>query len=135
MGRHLLLLLGARAPAALQGAPALPPRGTAPRWRTLEPGLEMGELRSPRQSPAGDSRIRVLRIDPHRFALRLLNFSAPGQGQPLSAREWAERHRLVAAINASMYGADQRTSLGLMRTRAHVNNPRLTRDKAGLDFD
>ena len=135
MGRHLLLLLGAIALAALQGAPALPPRGAAPRWRTLEQGLEMGELRSPRQSPAGDSRIRVLRIDPHRFALRLLNSSAPGQGQPLSAREWAERHRLVAAINASMYGADQRTSLGLMRTRAHVNNPRLTRDKAVLAFD
>jgi hypothetical protein len=64
-----------------------------------------------------------------------LNASAPGQGQPLTAREWSRRNGLVAAINASMYDADARKSLGLMLTRQHVNNPRLSRDKAVLAFD
>jgi hypothetical protein len=74
-------------------------------------------------------------VDPGQFVLRLLNASAPGQGRALTAREWARRHRLVAAINSSMYQTDLRTSVSLMRTAGHVNNPRLSRDRAVLAFD
>jgi uncharacterized protein YigE (DUF2233 family) len=111
------------------------PRQAASPWERLERGLELGVLNAPHPSSQGDSKIRVLRIDPHDFELRLLNASAPGQGQALTAREWSQSHGLVAAINASMYVQDHLTSVGLMRTRAHVNNPRLTRDKAVLAFD
>lgn len=104
-------------------------------WQTLEPGLELGILSAPRPAQSGDSKIHVVRIDPRRFELKLLNASAPGEGKPLTAREWARRHGLVAAVNASMYDEDHRTSVGLMRTRGHVNNPRVTRDKAVLAFD
>lgn len=104
-------------------------------WRTLEPGLELGIFRAPRPAEVGDSLIRVLRIDPQRFALRLLNASAPDQGSTLTPRQWCDRNGLVAAINASMYQQDYRTSVSLMRTAAHVNNPRLTRDKTVLAFD
>jgi len=42
---------------------------------------------------------------------------------------------MVAAINAGMYRADHTTSVGYMRTRTHVNNGRLSRERAILAFD
>jgi len=130
----VLLLVGVAAAVIALGsrrAPKVPPS----RWETLEPGLELGVLGSPHPAASGDSKIRVLRIDPRRFELRLFNASAPGQGQSLTARDWSRRNGLVAAINASMYDEDHRTSMGLMLTREHVNNPRLSRDKAIFAFD
>jgi len=111
------------------------PKAPVSPWETLEPGLELGVLQALHPSTSGDSKIRVLRIDPHRFELRLLNSSAPGQGKPLTARDWSHRNKLVAVINASMYDADNRTSMGMMLTQKHTNNPRLNRDKAILAFD
>lgn len=104
-------------------------------WRTLEPGLELGTLAAPRPSELGDSLIRILRIDPRRFELVLLNASGASDGQPLTAREWCKRKGLVAAINASLYQEDLRTSVSLMRTRQHANNKHLTRDMTVLAFD
>jgi hypothetical protein len=104
-------------------------------WRRLEDGLELGIFTAPLPSDTGDSKIRILRIDPARFELKLLNASASADGKPLTPREWARQHGLVAAINASMYQEDYRTSVSLMRTRAHTNNPRLSKDKAVLAFD
>jgi hypothetical protein len=124
----------APAPVPPAGAPGESPDGTG-RWSVLEPGLELGVFPAPRASRHGDSLIRVLRIDPRRYELRLLNASAPGQGEALTAREWSRRNGLVAAINASMYQTDMRKSVSLMRSRTHVNNPHLTKDKAVLAFD
>jgi uncharacterized protein YigE (DUF2233 family) len=104
-------------------------------WHRLHAGLELGIFASPRPSQAGDSMVRVLRIDPHRFEFKLLNASAPGQGKTLTAREWCRRNDLVAAINASMYQKDHKTSVSLMRTQTHTNNPRLTKDMTVLAFD
>ncbi len=118
---------------ALAPGPVTPPPQAT--WRELEPGLELGILRSPRPAPVGDSLVRVLRIDPERFQFHLLNASASGDGRPRTAREWCEAEGMVAAINASMYQADHRTSVSLMRTREHTNNPRLSKDMAVLAFD
>ena len=117
--------------ATAQGAPATP---AAAAWRVLEPGLDFGEFRSTR-ARGGDGMVRVVRVDPARFRLLLLNASSAGEGRPHSAREWADRHSLVASINASMYQTDLRSSVSLMRTPGHVNNPRLTHDQAVLAFD
>jgi uncharacterized protein YigE (DUF2233 family) len=103
-------------------------------WEHLDPGLDLGSFRS-RLAAAGDRLVRVLRIDPARYRLRLLNASSEPGGRPRTAREWAERHHLAAAINASMYQADMRSSVSLMLTKGHVNNPRLSKDKAVLAFD
>jgi len=108
----------------------------ADRWETLEPGLELAELAMPTASTSGDSRVTVLRADPALFELRLLNASASDQGAAHSARGWCEQAGLLAAINASMYQEDLKTSVSLMRTSGHVNNPHLTRDhRAVLAFD
>ena len=109
--------------------------GKASAWQQLAPGLELGEFKAPRASEFGDSKVRVLRIDPQRYRLRLLNASASKDGRPLSARQWSRQNGLVAAINASMYQEDYKSSVSLMRTRAHVNNPRLSKDMTILAFD
>lgn len=104
-------------------------------WLQLEKGLELGTFVSPHPSEVGDSLVHILRIDPGYFELRLLNASAPDQSRRQSAREWALNNGLAAAINASLYQADNRTSASLMRTRNHVNNRRLSKDKTILAFD
>jgi len=53
----------------------------------------------------------------------------------MSAREWSLKFDLEAAINASMYQQDLKTSVSLMRTSGHVNNPRLSHDQTILAFD
>jgi uncharacterized protein YigE (DUF2233 family) len=106
-----------------------------PGWQRLTQGLELGIFNAPLISEIGDSKVRVLRIDPRHFRLRLLNASASKNGQPLTAKQWSRRNGLVAAINASMYQEDYRSSVSLMRTKAHVNNPRLSKDMAILAFD
>jgi hypothetical protein len=126
---------------AVLGATALLPAraedgsGRALTWEQLEPGLELGSAASPIASPAGDSRIRILRIDPTRFELALLNSSAAPDRPRLTAKQWAERSGLVAAINASLYQTDHRTSVSLMKSRTHTNNPRLSKHNAVLLFD
>ena len=133
--RYSTLALGLAVPAVLLFGALAPAAGDAEGWRVLEPGLDLGEFRSPQPSDRGDSIVRVLRIDPARFDLRLMNASAPGEGRALTARRWCARTGLVAAINASMYQTDHRTSVSLMKTRTHTNNPRLSKDRAILAFD
>jgi hypothetical protein len=104
-------------------------------WQALEAGLDLGVFTSPRPAGIGDSKVRVLRIDPARFEFRLLNASAQPDGKALTARQWCSRSGLAAAINAGMYQQDHKTSTALMKTRSHTNNPRLTADKAMLLFE
>jgi hypothetical protein len=104
-------------------------------WVRLEPGLEFGAFISPQKSPVGDNLIRILKIDPKRFQFRLLNASASPGGKRLSAKQWAQQNGMVAAINASMYQADKRTSVSLMKTFGHVNNSWYSKDRALLVFD
>jgi hypothetical protein len=117
--------------ASPSAAPAVQEQGP---WQTLEPGLETALLDGP-PGAVGDRKIAVVRIDPARFELRLLSRSAPGEGAMRTAREWTYRAGASAAINASMYQEDFRTSVSLMRTREHVNQRRVSKDKAVLAFD
>lgn len=137
--RPAILFLAWAAGLALLPGGALPPEaGQAPAadaWRALEAGLDLGEFPAPGGPAADAPRITVLRIDPARFRLVLVNASATPDRRPRTAREWAEEKGLVAAVNASMYQEDGLTSVGLMRSAAHVNNSHLTRDKAVLAFD
>ncbi len=118
------------------------PVGAAParaldglKWEQLEPGLELGSAPVPPPAASSDSLIQVLRIDPAHFELALLNSSAAADGGSRTARSWVEGHGLVAAINASMYQTDGRTSTSLMKTGRHANNPRLSKHNAVMLFD
>jgi hypothetical protein len=126
-----LLLIAVVTPAA---APDDTP-AYATAWRPLEAGLELGTFPLSREAAYGDSRARVLRVDPGYYELHLLMAVAAPDSQGHSARQWCQHAGLVAAINASMYQADARTSTSLMLTRHHANNPRLTRDNSVLALD
>jgi len=104
-------------------------------WQNLEPGLWFGRFPAPEKSEIGDSLVRVLRADPRYFSLKLLSASAFENRQPLTASQWGRNHDLKAAINASMYQKDYLTSVSLMRSHGHVNNPRLSKDMSVLAFD
>jgi hypothetical protein len=105
------------------------------KWQKLAEGFELGIFLSPQRAEYGDSLIRILRMDPQFFELKLLNASSSKDGRPLTAKQWCRQNGLVAAINASMYQTDHKTSVSLMRTKSHVNNPRVSKDKTILAFD
>jgi hypothetical protein len=129
-----LLLLGV-AIWTQTSAQAPTPRPVSP-WKVLEHGLELGTFQAEPDSTYGDSIIRILRIDPDRFELRLLNASGTTDGQLRTAREWCRANGAIAAINASMYRSDKPLmSVSLMRTRTHTNNSHLTKDNTILAFD
>jgi hypothetical protein len=126
------LLVAAPSPPSAP-APALPGGGAAG-FTALEPGIELGTFPGPAPAP-GDGKIWVVRIDPARFELKLVSASA-SDARPRTVRAWATGSGAVAAINAGMFQTDGLTSLGLLKTRAHENNPRrAARFKAVLAFD
>jgi phosphodiester glycosidase len=95
--------------AALPACPA-PLPVAQPGWRTLEPGLDVGEFEAPHPSPVGDSRITVVRIDPARFKLNLYSVIALKLPEALPIDAWTQQQRLAAVINAGMFGPDGRTT-------------------------
>jgi hypothetical protein len=75
------------------------------------------------------------RVDPARFELKVVNASA-SDGRPHTVRAWARGSGASVATNAGMFQTDGLTSVGLMRTRLHENNPRRSgRYKASLALD
>lgn len=111
----------------------LPPDGeqddsSNPNWQKLESGLEFVEFKL---NPGG-SRLAVLRIDPEKFDFVLCSASQDGC-EPRSLSEWAREKGLSAAINASMFLPDNRTSTGYMRSGDYVNNGRIM-DRFGAFF-
>lgn len=113
--------------------PVVNPRFADTGWQTLEPGLELGVFTT--GDPLDATIVHVVRSDPAYFEFRLLNASAETPPQLRTTREWSRDYELVAAINAGMYQADYLSSVSLMRTAGHVNNPRLSKDRAILAFD
>ena len=58
-----------------------------------------------------------------KFELKLVNASA-GDARPHTVKQWALGAGASAGINAGMFREDGLTSVGLMKTRLHENNPR-----------
>jgi len=133
--RIVILCLGCAVFGSLSTQPAVASAMEKPGWQELEPGLWYGRFKAPQPAEIGDSLIRVLRADPRLFTLKLLSASAFEEGRPMTAAQWGRRHNLKAAINASMYQKDHRTSVSLMRTQGHINNPRVSKDMSVLAFD
>ncbi len=104
-------------------------------WKKLQQGLDLGEFRSPQLSDRGDSIIHILRIEPEKYEFVLLNSSATDKKRLKSAKQWCHENGLIAGINSSMYQTDFRTSVSYMRTKDHINNAWLTKDKSILAFD
>ncbi|BEQ12947.1 phosphodiester glycosidase family protein [Desulfoferula mesophila] len=100
-------------------------------WQSWRPGLESARFALETAGPAPRPELVALRVDPARFALRLLCAGNRG-GKPRTARQWSREFGLTAVINASMYRTDHLTSVGLMLGRDYVNNPRLAKGQSAV---
>ncbi|MCF8066767.1 MAG: phosphodiester glycosidase family protein [Desulfarculaceae bacterium] len=109
---------------------ALPSLAAGP-WQPWRPGLESARFALEGSGPSPRPELVVLRIDPARFAFRLLCAGNRG-GKARTAREWSREFGLTAVINASMYMKDQLTSVGLMLAKGYVNNPRPAKGQNAL---
>ncbi|MDR3568034.1 MAG: phosphodiester glycosidase family protein [Syntrophobacteraceae bacterium] len=101
-------------------------------WKEADKGLHVAEV----QTVLNGDRyaITLVKIDPGAYSFQLLCATEHGK-EPLSVKEWAIKHHLVAAVNASMFQADGLTSIDFMKNFGHVNNPRLSRDNTILAFN
>lgn len=92
-------------------------------FKQLSEGLELGQFKVAPATPVGDSTVVVLRIDPRLWGLTMICASTNPSSQNMTAKEWADQHSLIAAINAGMFNADYRTHMGFMKVGDHLNNP------------
>ncbi|MEM1413474.1 MAG: phosphodiester glycosidase family protein [Myxococcota bacterium] len=123
----------ARAPLAVS-ALALT-LATLPLEAQPDPPLVVEEHTLPRASSTGvgDRTLTVVRVDPGRFALRLL--SSGGRRTARTAPGWVRAEGLAAVINAGMFMPDGR-SVGFMMDRDQVRSARRPgRFEAVLGFD
>jgi hypothetical protein len=92
-------------------------------WRTLEPGLDVGEFKAPQPSTLGDSQITAVRVDPARFKVDVLSVIGLNRKAGLTADAWIKGYQLVAVTNAGMFETDQRTTTGYARVGKTTLNP------------
>jgi hypothetical protein len=104
-------------------------------WKGLEPGMELRFLEAQAEAAQSNSRIAVLRIDPALWDLEVWGASRTGESTGHTARDWCQRHNLKAAINAGMFATDQKTHLGYLRYREHVNNSHQNNYQSVAAFD
>ena len=91
-------------------------------WRELEPGLDLGRFDSRSQKADAEGDLTVLRVDPHRFALRILTTGKAADAPGRNLARWCEDFGLLAAINAGMYQADHRTHVGYCKVEGELAN-------------
>ncbi|MFZ2446509.1 MAG: phosphodiester glycosidase family protein [Syntrophobacteraceae bacterium] len=108
--------------------------GQASPWKEADEGLLVAEFESHQKNANPFYSITVVKIDPKDYSFRLLCATEYGK-EKLTAREWCERHKLLAAVNAGMFQEDGLTSVGYMRNFKHVNNPRLGKANSVLAFN
>ena len=104
-------------------------------WQTLAPGMEIRRLQSRKQSTLGDSKITVVRIDPALWEFDVIGILLTAEAAGHTAREWAQKHKYAAVINAGMFDTDGRTHLGYMRIRDRVLNGKVNAYQSVLAFD
>ena len=104
-------------------------------WKAVEPGMELRFLEAQKEGVQSNSPIAILRIDPALWDLEVLGTSRTGESSGHTARDWCQRHNLTAAINAGMFETDQKTHLGYLRYRQHVNNSHQNNYQSVAAFD
>jgi len=105
------------------------------RWDSLAPGLDLGFFKGPWPTPAGDTTIVILRMDPQHWRPQFLCLSQAQDANGLTAKEWCERDDLVAVTNAGMFATDHRTHVGYMKSDGHLNCPTVNQYQSAVAFD
>jgi len=104
-------------------------------WREIGRGLEVTTIAPPQAGTSGEHGITILRIDPAHWDLELIGIGQTGETTGRTAKEWARKHGLVAAINAGMFDVDGTTHIGYLRSGSHVQGRRVGRYESAAAFD
>lgn len=91
------------------------------KWKKLDIGLYIGEFKSPQKSNTSDSKITILRIDPHIYSFKLLCADELKHSN-ITVKEWCQRYNLSGAINAGMFQMDYKSNVGFMKNYKYINN-------------
>lgn len=103
-------------------------------WQKVDSGLFFSETLSPVKSDYGDSKITILKIDPHYYSFKLISAKETKEDNK-TIREWVRTKGLIAAINAGLFQEDDKTNVGYMKNYNFVNNNHLTKDNAITAFN
>jgi uncharacterized protein YigE (DUF2233 family) len=103
-------------------------------WQKVDSGLFFTETLSPVKSDYGDSKITILKIDPHYYSFKLISARETKEDNK-TMREWVRTKGLIAAINAGLFQEDDKTNVGYMKNYSFINNNHLTRDNAITAFN
>ena len=93
-------------------------------WQNIDIGLSFTEILSPIFAEIGDSKLTILKINPHYYDFKLIS-SKENIEENKTLKEWAESKKLIAAINAGLYQTDNKTNAGYMKNYNFINNNRL----------
>jgi exopolysaccharide biosynthesis protein len=98
-------------------------------WKRVDDGLFIGEFETNAEtssdSKKGQAKILIIKIDPHKYRLKLLTASECKHSN-LTVKDWSEKYKLIAAINAGMFQQDYKSNVGYMKNFNHVNNRRVS---------
>jgi hypothetical protein len=95
------------------------------KWQKIEEGLETTAIVSPQKSFLGDSKITVIRINPTRYAFKLMAASENNKIAK-TAPDWCKENNLLACVNAGQFNLnDGLSNMGYMKNYTHVNNPNM----------
>lgn len=103
----------------------LPSLAPAEQWKTLAPGMELGEFPANPDESDQHSRIIVLRIQPELWDLEFIGISSTDEPEGRTAKEWGRKYGLAAVINAGMYAEDYRTHIGYLQYREKVHSKKV----------
>lgn len=102
-------------------------------WKQIDEGLHYGDFTAPIKASTGDSKILIVRIDPKFYSFRLLSTSELASSPlSLNVKGWADKYKLIAAINAGMFQTDLKSNVGYMKNYSHMNNPRFHKTYASV---
>jgi len=95
----------------------------SPGWRNLQPGLKLRifEPTLPTGTKGERLYVVIVKVNPKDYDFHLLTASENGE-ENKTLPQWMQEHDLHAAINASMFWKDLRTSTGFMKNFTHINN-------------
>ncbi len=91
------------------------------KWKKLDTGLHIGEFKSLQKSNTSDSKITILRIDPHIYSFKLLCADELKHSN-ITVKEWCQRYNLIGTINAGMFQMDYKSNVGFMKNYKYINN-------------
>jgi hypothetical protein len=117
----------------LRGSSASENPATNVAWRSLQPGVEYAALNLGSQSPYGDNRLHVVRIDPRDARIEAV-LAKELDGRPRTTAEWCKDTALSVAINIGMFAQDGLSHVGYLRHRGRTHSSRWVDYKSVLAF-